>query len=119
MGMNHKGETPHLAALTRPDVGVYTNIGPVHIEFFGTVEKIAEAKKELLENVKPEGIVVVNNDNEHVVRIARDFPGRKATYGIDRDADFRATNIPERALLASPFDLDRHTFTPSLPASHT
>src|SRR5437667_365937 len=73
MGMNHKGEIAQLAGLTRPDVGVYTNIGPVHIEFFGTIEKIAEAKKELLENVKPEGVVVVNTDNEHVVRIARDF----------------------------------------------
>ena len=48
MGMNHKGEIALLAGLTHPDVGVYTNIGPVHIEFFGTVAKIAEAKKELL-----------------------------------------------------------------------
>src|SRR3954447_14231683 len=53
MGMNHKGEIATLAGLTRPDIGVYTNIGPVHIEFFGTIEKIAEAKRELLENVKP------------------------------------------------------------------
>src|SRR5205823_10315656 len=63
MGMNHKGEIALLAGLTHPDVGVYTNIGPVHIEFFGTVEKIAEAKRELLENVKPGGTIVVNNDN--------------------------------------------------------
>src|SRR5450432_1771759 len=69
MGMNHKGEIATLAGLVRPDVGVYTNIGPVHIEFFGTVEKIALAKRELLENLRPGGTVVVNNDNEHVVRI--------------------------------------------------
>jgi UDP-N-acetylmuramoyl-tripeptide--D-alanyl-D-alanine ligase len=118
MGMNHKGEIAQLAGLTRPDVGVYTNIGPVHIEFFGTVEKIAEAKKELLENVKPEGVVVVNNDNEHVVRIARDFSGRKVTYGIDRDADFQATNIRERGLLGSSFDVARHSFELSLPGRH-
>src|SRR5229473_4155796 len=70
MGMNHKGEIAQLAGWTHPDVGVYTNIGPVHIEFFGTVEKIAEAKRELLENLKPGGIVVLNADNEHVMRIS-------------------------------------------------
>jgi UDP-N-acetylmuramoyl-tripeptide--D-alanyl-D-alanine ligase len=63
MGMNHKGEIAQLAGLLHPDVGVYTNIGPVHIEFFGTVEKIAEAKRELLENVKPGGTIIMNEDN--------------------------------------------------------
>ncbi len=118
MGMNHKGEIAQLAGLTRPDVGVYTNIGPVHIEFFGTVEKIAEAKKELLENVRPEGAIVVNNDNEHVVRIARDFAGRKVTYGIDHPADFQASNIRERGLLGSSFDAGGHSFQLTLPGRH-
>ena len=78
MGMNHKGEIAMLAGLTHPDIGVYTNIGPVHIEFFGTVEKIAQAKRELLENVKPGGTIVINADNEHVMRISEGFAGRKA-----------------------------------------
>lgn len=118
MGMNHKGEIAQLAALTHPDVGVYTNIGPVHIEFFGTIEKIAEAKKELLENVRPDGTIVVNNDDEHVVRIARDFPGRKITYGIDRDADFRATGIGEHGLRGSSFTVQGRTFDLALPGRH-
>jgi UDP-N-acetylmuramoyl-tripeptide--D-alanyl-D-alanine ligase len=105
MGMNHKGEIAQLAALTRPNIGVYTNIAPVHIEFFGTVEKIAEAKRELLENLAPGGSVVVNNDDEQVVRISRDYNGPKVTYGIDRDAQYRATNIRERGLLGTKFTL--------------
>jgi UDP-N-acetylmuramoyl-tripeptide--D-alanyl-D-alanine ligase len=105
MGMNRKGELAELARLTRPDVGVYTNIAPVHIEFFGTVEKIAEAKRELLENLREGGTVIVNNDNEHVVRIARDYNGPKKTYGIDHDAQYRATNIRERGLLGTRFTL--------------
>ncbi|HVS33440.1 MAG TPA: UDP-N-acetylmuramoyl-tripeptide--D-alanyl-D-alanine ligase, partial [Thermoanaerobaculia bacterium] len=105
MGMNHKGEIAQLAGLTRPDVGVYTNIGPVHIEFFGTIEKIAEAKKELLENVKADGTVIVNNDDEHVVRISRDFAGRKLTYGVENDAQYRATALRERGLLGTRFTL--------------
>jgi UDP-N-acetylmuramoyl-tripeptide--D-alanyl-D-alanine ligase len=105
MGMNHKGEIAEMAGNVRPDLGVYTNIGPVHIEFFGTVEKIAEAKRELLENVKDGGTVVVNADDDHVVRISRGFTGRTVTYGVDRDAGYRATSIRERGLLGTSFTL--------------
>jgi UDP-N-acetylmuramoyl-tripeptide--D-alanyl-D-alanine ligase len=118
MGMNHKGEIAQLAGLTHPDVGVYTNIGPVHIEFFGTIEKIAEAKRELLENVKPGGTIVLNADNKYVMDISRGFEGRKVTYGIDHDADFRGINIRERGLLGTTFEVSGHTFELSLPGRH-
>lgn len=118
MAMNHKGEIAELAGLTRPDVGVYTNIGPVHIEFFGTVEKIAEAKRELLENLAPNGTVILNVDNEYVMNISRGFAGKKVTYGIDHAADFRATNISERGLLGTRFDIDGRTFELALPGRH-
>ncbi|HEU4521478.1 MAG TPA: UDP-N-acetylmuramoyl-tripeptide--D-alanyl-D-alanine ligase [Thermoanaerobaculia bacterium] len=106
MGMNHKGEIAQLAGLTRPDVGVYTNIAPVHIEFFGTVEKIAEAKRELLENLKDGGTVIVNADNEHVVNISRDYKGPKKTYGVEHQAEYRATAIRDRGLLGTQFTLE-------------
>jgi UDP-N-acetylmuramoyl-tripeptide--D-alanyl-D-alanine ligase len=118
MGMNHKGEIALLAGLLHPDVGVYTNIGPVHIEFFGTIEKIAEAKRELLENVKPGGTVVLNTDNPYVMSISNGFDGRKLTYGIDHDADFRGTNIRERGLLGTSFEVGGHSFELSLPGRH-
>lgn len=118
MGMNHKGEIAQLAGLTRPDVGVYTNIGPVHIEFFGTVEKIAEAKRELLENVREGGTIVVNNDNEHVVRISEGFNGTKITYGIDHEAMFRATDVRERGLLGTTFKLQNFPVELALPGRH-
>jgi UDP-N-acetylmuramoyl-tripeptide--D-alanyl-D-alanine ligase len=105
MGMNHAGEIAQIAGLMRPHVGVYTNIAPVHIEFFGTIEGIAAAKRELLENLAPDGTVVVNNDNEHVVRISRDFEGRRVTYGVEHDADYRATDIRELGLLGTRFTL--------------
>jgi UDP-N-acetylmuramoyl-tripeptide--D-alanyl-D-alanine ligase len=118
MGMNHKGEIALLAGLTHPDVGVYTNIGPVHIEFFGTVEKIAEAKAELLENVKTDGTIVINTDNDHVMRISERFPGKKVTYGIDHDAMFHATDIRERGLLGVSFKLKDHPMELALPGRH-
>lgn len=106
MGMNHAGEIAQIAGLMRPNVGVYTNIAPVHIEFFGTIEGIAAAKRELLENLAPGGTVIVNNDNEHVVRIARDFAGPKVTYGVEHEADYRASEVRERGLLGTRFTLN-------------
>lgn len=106
MGMNHAGEIAEIAGLLRPHIGVYTNIAPVHIEFFGTIEGIAAAKRELLENVTPGGAIVINNDNEHVVRISAGFPGPIITYGIDDPtAQYRAVNIRERGLLGTRFTL--------------
>ncbi len=122
MGMNHKGEIAQLAGLSRPDIGVYTNIGPVHIEFFGTVEKIAEAKRELLENVKSGGKIVINVDNEHVMRISREFAGEKITYGIDNPAAYRATAVTERGLLGTRFTIraegEDRDFDLALPGRH-
>jgi len=122
MGMNHKGEIATLAGLTRPDVGVYTNIAPVHIEFFGTIEKIAEAKRELLENVKSDGTIVLNTDNEHVMRISEGFGGTKVTYGIEHDAQYRATAVTERGLLGTRFTIraegEDRDFELALPGRH-
>lgn len=107
MGMNHKGEIAQIAGWTRPNIGVYTVIAPVHIEFFEDgIDGIAAAKRELLENLAPGGSVVINNDNEHVVRIARDFAGKKVTYGVEQPADYHASNIRERGLLGSRFTLE-------------
>ncbi len=107
MGMNHAGEIAEIAGLMRPHVGVYTNIAPVHIEHFANgIEGVAAAKRELLENVVSGGTVVVNNDNEHVVRISQDFDGKRVTYGSENDADYRATNIRERGLLGTRFTLN-------------
>ncbi len=114
MGMNHAGEIAQIAGLMRPDVGVYTNIAPVHIEFFGTIEKIAAAKRELLENVREGGTIVINHDNEHVVRISEGFAGRKISYGIDHAADYRAANIRERGLLGTRFTLEAEGSTREL-----
>jgi UDP-N-acetylmuramoyl-tripeptide--D-alanyl-D-alanine ligase len=106
MGMNHAGEIAEIAGLMRPNIGVYTNIAPVHVEFFPDgIYGVAAAKRELLENLAPNGTVVVNNDNEHVVRISSDFAGRRVTYGVEHDADYRAKDIRERGLLGTRFTL--------------
>lgn len=105
MGMSAKGEIELLARLARPDIGVYTNIQAVHLEFFESIDGIAAAKRELLENMNEGGSIVVNADDARVVAIARGFAGRIVTYGIENEADYRATQIRERGLLGTSFRL--------------
>ncbi len=122
MGMSAKGEIEFLARLARPDIGVYTNIQPVHLEFFESIDGIAAAKRELLENLEDGGSVVVNADDQRVVEIARGFEGRVVTYGIDADADYKAREIRERGLLGTTFGLiaegAERTFDLTLPGRH-
>jgi UDP-N-acetylmuramoyl-tripeptide--D-alanyl-D-alanine ligase len=105
MGMNHAGEIAQMASYGRPDIGVYTNIRPVHLEFFGTIEGIAAAKRELLENLAPGGKIVINADDPQVMRISEGFAGRKLTYGFADEAAIRAVDVRERGLRGTRFRL--------------
>ncbi|HEY0414987.1 MAG TPA: UDP-N-acetylmuramoyl-tripeptide--D-alanyl-D-alanine ligase [Gaiellaceae bacterium] len=59
MGMRGLGQIAHLASFAKPEVGVITNVGPVHLERVGTVENVARAKAELVEALPPGGVAVV------------------------------------------------------------
>jgi UDP-N-acetylmuramoyl-tripeptide--D-alanyl-D-alanine ligase len=122
MGMNHKGEIEQLARLTLPNIGVYTNIRPVHLEFFGTLDNIAAAKRELLENLAPDGSIVINADDSKVMMISESFPGRSVLYAVNAPADYRATDVVDRGLLGTRFTLaaenTTRTIDLALPGRH-
>ena len=63
MGMNHFGEIDYLTRIVSPNVAVITNIGDAHIENLGSREGILKAKSEIFENLKPEGLAVLNGDD--------------------------------------------------------
>nr|BFD60719.1 UDP-N-acetylmuramoyl-tripeptide--D-alanyl-D-alanine ligase [Bdellovibrio sp. CKG001] len=63
MGMNHAGELTELVHIAEPDVVVCTMVGRAHMEFFGTIEKIAEAKEEIYEAAGDKTIRIYNLDN--------------------------------------------------------
>jgi UDP-N-acetylmuramoyl-tripeptide--D-alanyl-D-alanine ligase len=70
IGMNHAGEITPLTQLVRPHVAIVTGIEPVHLEYFGSLEKIADAKAEIFSGVERGGAVVLNRDNAQYERLA-------------------------------------------------
>jgi UDP-N-acetylmuramoyl-tripeptide--D-alanyl-D-alanine ligase len=105
MGMSHAGEIRALAAIARPEIGVVTNVAPVHLEFFDSLAGIARAKYELVESLPATGTAVLNADDEYVSQFGRDFNGKVVTYGTCATADLRAKNVKILGAEGSEFDI--------------
>jgi UDP-N-acetylmuramoyl-tripeptide--D-alanyl-D-alanine ligase len=71
IGMSHAGEITPLTKLVRPHVAIVTTIAPVHLEFFGTLTKIADAKAEIFAGIEPGGAAVLNRDSRQYAHLAR------------------------------------------------
>src|SRR5271170_7307352 len=117
MGMSHRGELARLARIAPPDVGVITRIAVEHLEFFSSIEEIALAERELIENLAwPHATAVLNADDQRVERFADVARGPVLWFSTGADAgsgaggqgsahaEFRAEKIEERGVNGSAFD---------------
>ena len=96
LAMSGPGEISHLAQIADPDVGVVTNVGPVHLEFFDSVDSIAKAKRELIEILSRrngDATAVLNFDDARVRKFAEVFDGRVLTFGLSEGAQFRGVDV--------------------------
>jgi UDP-N-acetylmuramoyl-tripeptide--D-alanyl-D-alanine ligase len=93
MGMNHAGEIEPLSRLVRPHVAIVTTIEPVHLEYLGSIEAIADAKSEIFLGLEPGGAAIINHDNPQYARLRRAAEkagvGRVVSFGTDAKADTR------------------------------
>ncbi|MGH9746684.1 MAG: UDP-N-acetylmuramoyl-tripeptide--D-alanyl-D-alanine ligase [Candidatus Acidiferrales bacterium] len=107
VGMSRRGELARLAEIARPDVGVVTNVAPVHLKFFSSVDEIALAKRELIEGLGgADPVAVLNADDARVSKFAEIFRGRVHTFGLSERAEFRAENIKGLGIDGSEFDFE-------------
>ena len=98
LGISELGEMPTLARIAKPDVAVITNVGRGHLEGLHSLEGVAEAKGELFGSLGPEGTMVVNIDDPHVVRVSEEVLSRgmgvkRVTFGAATGADVRISEI--------------------------
>jgi UDP-N-acetylmuramoyl-tripeptide--D-alanyl-D-alanine ligase len=98
MAMYGPGEIDLLCRIARPQVGVVTNVGPVHLERLGSMGAIAAAKAELVAALPTDGVAVLNGDDPHVAAMASRTKAGVLLYGRSPQCDVRGRDLASRGL---------------------
>ena len=93
MGMRGLGEIAQLTKIAPPDIGVVTNVGKTHIELLGSINKIAQAKSELIQSLGNKDTAILNADDKRVKKMSSLTDGDIVYYSIDQDADLKGEQI--------------------------
>jgi len=107
MGMYALGEIRTLCEIAQPRIGVVTNVGPVHLERLGTIERIAQAKSELVEALPADGVAILNGDDPRVIAMKGKARAHIFCYGLDTRCDLWADEIESFGLEGIAFVLHR------------
>ncbi|WP_137656271.1 UDP-N-acetylmuramoyl-tripeptide--D-alanyl-D-alanine ligase [Bifidobacterium moukalabense] len=107
MGANHVGEIANLTSLVPPDIAVVLKVGVAHLGEFGSAERIAQAKSEIVKGLVPGGVTVLNANDGHVAAMSGIAPGEVLWFGLPE------RQTPDHMVAAenvSCDDLDRPSF---------
>jgi UDP-N-acetylmuramoyl-tripeptide--D-alanyl-D-alanine ligase len=125
LGMNHAGEIGPLSRLVRPDIAIITTVAPVHLQYFKSVDEIADAKAEIFEGLQAGGIAILNRDNAQFNRLADRAldarVGRVITFGEDPECDARLVRCalhPEYSAVQANILGDEVTYKLGAPGRH-
>lgn len=103
MAMRGRGEIAALCRISRPHLGVITNIGKTHLERLGSQEAIADAKGELLTALPPDGCAILNGEDPWLRRLGERITGRVIYYGNHEYSQVRAVDVDQRGLDGTAF----------------
>ena len=93
MGMRGLGQIDDLCRIARPHIGVITRVGEAHTELVGGIEGVAQAKGELIEALPPQGVAILNADDERVIAMRSRSVAPVVSYGESVGADVRITDL--------------------------
>ncbi len=96
LGVDAEGQTTRLAEIARPTVGLITNVGNDHLEFFGNVEGSARAKAELLARLPRDGAVVLNADDPYYEFFRCRARCPVVSFGFREQADVRGSHVQRK-----------------------
>jgi UDP-N-acetylmuramoyl-tripeptide--D-alanyl-D-alanine ligase len=105
VGMFELGEIRRLCQIAQPQIGVVLNVGPTHLERLGSMQAIAEAKSEAVQDLPATGYAILNADDPLVAAMAPKTRARVLTFGTHPTADFRASEIQSHGLAGVEFTL--------------
>ena len=105
MGTNSRGEIKRLTQIAEPNVGLITNIGPAHLEGFGSMDVVKEEKSDLFLNMPPSGIAIINLDDEAVAAASEKWRGGKVTFSMSPNADVAVKDIEKNGAKGVRFNL--------------
>ena len=105
VGMFELGEIRRLCEIARPETAVVLNVGPTHLERLGSLEAIAAAKAEAVESLSQWGTAILNADDPYVAAMESKTKARVITFGIEKHADVRASDIRSHGLSGVDFKL--------------
>lgn len=115
-GMDGFGQIRYLGEMVKPEIAVITNIGDMHIEFLGSRENILKAKYEIFDNLAPDGMVVLNGDDELLNTVS--LPQRILRVGRSEHCDIRVSGLLDRGIdgIACTVQSSRARYTLSIPS---
>ena len=125
IGMNHAGEITPLTKLVQPDIAIITTIAPVHLEFFESIDAIADAKAEIFLGVAPGGAAIVNRDVPQFARLKERAEAagiaHVVSFGEKRGADARLVKIalqPDNSAIEARILGEKVTYKLGSPGKH-
>ena len=93
MGIDRPGDMDYLLKIAKPDIGVLTFVGSVHLEYFASKEKLRQEKAKLIKNIKKLGYAVINYDNEGSRKSINESRSKVISYGLDEKSNLQAREI--------------------------
>ncbi len=122
MAMRQRGEISELCEIARPEIGILTDISASHIGVLGSLDEIALAKAELLENLPPHGLGILNGDNPLVAKAGRKARCETLFYGFGHNAHCRGVDVVSLGVHGSSFGViyqgTRYEFVLKIPGTH-